>query len=144
MLMAAARLNRSAIFITCGVNCRNPEVQCDLVRNLQIYTAYMIDSTGFCLFMGPSVNRAKIVARLINSRYGKELTAADIRHLGRRVLKREQAFNRAAGVPDIDMAEMFRTQPLPPHNNVFDVDPRDMLLVHDFSIEYPEAQRAIF
>lgn len=123
---------------------KNIEQQAALSRNLQIYSAYLMDSTGFCLFVGPTHNKAAVGAALINARYGSKLNASDIARLGTEVLKREVSFNRAAGVPDVDFPEFERIEPLEPHGHVFDVPMEDIKKVHDFEYIFPEEKQAIF
>ncbi|TET99335.1 MAG: hypothetical protein E3J30_04770, partial [Anaerolineales bacterium] len=48
--------------------------------------------------------------------------------LGEETLQLERAFNRAAGFSAADdrLPEWMTTEPLPPHNRVFDVDAEDL------------------
>ena len=60
--------------------------------------------------------------RTLNARFGIALTADDVTNLGKHILKTERAFNMAAGFTREDdrLPEFFYTEPLPPHNVVFD------------------------
>ena len=60
------------------------------------------------------------------------LTADDVTALGQRILKVERAFNAAAGftAKDDRLPRFFQTEPLPPHNVVFDVPDAELDSVH--------------
>jgi aldehyde:ferredoxin oxidoreductase len=101
------------------------EGQIELSRNLQIATA-AIDSTGMCLFIAFAAldNETCLpsLIELINARFGIALTGDDVTELGKYILKTEKAFNEKAGFTNADdrLPEFFYTEPLPPHNTVFD------------------------
>jgi len=102
------------------------EGQVELSRNLQIATA-AIDSTGMCLFIAfaalDDANCLPALIDMINARYGIALQAEDVTNLGKTILKTERAFNQAAGFTSIDdrLPEFFKTEPLAPHDVVWDV-----------------------
>jgi aldehyde:ferredoxin oxidoreductase len=99
--------------------------QVELSRNLQIATA-AIDSTGMCLFIAFAALDNKdclpALIDLINARFGIKLTADDVTTLGKAILKTEHDFNLRAGFTNLDdrLPDFFYTEPLPPHNVVFD------------------------
>jgi len=101
------------------------EGQVELSRNLQIATA-AIDSTGMCLFIAfAALDDGTCLPALIdmlNARFGIELTTDDVTNLGMSILKTEHAFNKAAGFTNLDdrLPEFFATEPIPPHNAVWD------------------------
>ncbi|SHO51674.1 aldehyde ferredoxin oxidoreductase family protein [Desulfopila aestuarii] len=101
------------------------EGQVELSRNLQIATA-AIDSTGMCLFIAfAALDNAECLPALIdliNARFGINLTADDVTNLGKHILKTERGFNEKAGFTNLDdrLPEFFYTEPVPPHNVVFD------------------------
>jgi len=101
------------------------EGQVELSRNLQIATA-AIDSTGMCLFIAFAAlddqTCLPALIDLINARFGTSLVGDDVVNLGKSILKTERAFNIAAGFTNVDdrLPEFFYTEPLPPHNVVFD------------------------
>jgi aldehyde:ferredoxin oxidoreductase len=70
---------------------------------------------------------------MVNAKYGLSLTGDDIGALGKQVLGMERDFNRRAGFTPADdrLPEFFMTEPLPPHNAVFDVPPEDLDRVFD-------------
>jgi aldehyde:ferredoxin oxidoreductase len=54
---------------------------------------------------------------------GTKWTTADVATYGLAVLKKERAFNEAAGIGNVAdrVPEFMKTEPLPPHNQVFDI-----------------------
>ncbi|KJR97540.1 MAG: aldehyde:ferredoxin oxidoreductase [Desulfobulbaceae bacterium BRH_c16a] len=103
------------------------EGQVELSRNLQIATA-AIDSTGMCLFIAfaalDDANCLPALIDMINARYGIALVADDVTNLGKTILKTERAFNTAAGFTSHDdrLPEFFKSEPIAPHNVVWDID----------------------
>jgi len=101
------------------------EGQVELSRNLQIATA-AIDSTGMCLFIAFAAlddgTCLPALIDMINARFGIKLTADDVTNLGMSILKTEHAFNIAAGFTNLDdrLPEFFETEPIAPHNAVWD------------------------
>jgi aldehyde:ferredoxin oxidoreductase len=101
------------------------EGQVELSRGLQIATA-AIDSTGMCLFIAFAAlddgTCLPALIDMINARFGISLTADDVTNLGMSILKTEHAFNVAAGFTNLDdrLPEFFETDPIPPHNAVWD------------------------
>jgi aldehyde:ferredoxin oxidoreductase len=92
------------------------EQQLEASLNDQIKTAAM-DSLGLCIF-GRSVTNTQLpfIINAINAATGAELTEAFYLELGKDVLRKERAFNLAAGftAADDDLPEFFYTEPLPP------------------------------
>jgi aldehyde:ferredoxin oxidoreductase len=97
-----------------------------LSRAFQTATAF-IDSTGHCLFIAfPILDIASGYQGMIdecNGVYGTHWTADDVAAYGAAVLKKERAFNEAAGIgKEADrVPEFMKTEPLPPHNQVFEI-----------------------
>lgn len=108
-----------------------PEGQVDLSAKLQIAAA-AIDTLGLCIFTSFALSNNPAgfptVVDMMNNMYGLSWTAEDILELGREALRVEKEFNRRAGfTPAHDrLPEFFRTEPLPPHNTVFDVPVEEM------------------
>lgn len=91
----------------------------ELSRQKQINTcAY--DSMGLCQMTEPNL---AVMADLVNSFYGWNLKPDDVAELGKSVLKKELAFNRAAGLsPATDrLPDFFKEEKLAPHRGIFDV-----------------------
>jgi aldehyde:ferredoxin oxidoreductase len=103
-----------------------PEGKGELSRNFQAATAF-IDSSGHCLFIAfPILDIAAGFEGMVdecNGVLGTQWTTADVGKLGGEVLKVERQFNEAAGIgKEADrLPEWMKTEPLPPHNQVFEV-----------------------
>lgn len=108
-----------------------PEGQIELSRNLQIATA-AIDSTGMCLFIAFAVldqpETFQALINMLNAFYGLSLTADDVVALGKNVMKMERDFNMRAGFTKEQdrLPEFFKTQPIQPHNVVFDITDEEL------------------
>jgi len=107
------------------VNPLKKEGQVELSRNLQIATA-AIDSTGMCIFVAfPALDIPECLPALIdmiNARFGIGLTGDDVTNLGKYILKTERQFNINAGFNNNHdrLPEFFTSDPVPPHNAVWD------------------------
>ncbi len=109
----------------------SPEGQLENSRALQVRSA-ILDMTGLCLFArGPLVAEPGLLAEMVNGRFGWGVSFADIAVAAAETLAAERAFNDAAGVSDrtCDVPEFMRTEPLPPHKTVYDVDHEEMLRI---------------
>jgi len=99
--------------------------QVELSRNLQIATA-AVDSTGMCIFVAfPALDIPECLPALIdmiNARFGINLSGDDVTNLGKHILRVEHQFNLDAGFTNIDdrLPEFFNTEPVAPHNAVWD------------------------
>ena len=97
-----------------------------LARNFQYATGF-IDSTGHCLFIAFAIldiaSGFEGVVEECNGVLGTSWTMADVGRIGKDVLDRELAFNRAAGIGKAQdrMPEFMRLEKLPPHNVTWDV-----------------------
>jgi aldehyde:ferredoxin oxidoreductase len=97
-----------------------------LSRGFQTATAF-IDSSGHCLFIAFAIlDIASGFQGMIdecNGVFGTNWTADDVNAYGVAVLKKERAFNEAAGIgKEADrVPEFMKLEPLPPHNQVFDI-----------------------
>jgi aldehyde:ferredoxin oxidoreductase len=104
----------------------SPEGKAALSRAFQATTAF-IDSSGHCLFIAfPILDIASGYQGMIdevNGVLGTNWTAADVLAHGGEILKIERQFNEAAGLSkEADrIPEFMHLEPLPPHNQVFDV-----------------------
>jgi aldehyde:ferredoxin oxidoreductase len=99
--------------------------QVELSRNLQIATA-AVDSTGMCIFVAfPALDIPECLPALIdmiNARFGIDLNGDDVTNLGKHILRVEHQFNLDAGFTNKDdrLPEFFNTEPVAPHNVVWD------------------------
>ncbi len=104
----------------------SPEGKAALSRAFQATTAF-IDSSGHCLFIAFAIldiaSGYEGMIEEANGVLGTNWKAEDILKYGGDILKIERAFNEAAGIgKEADrMPEFMLTEPLPPHNQVFDV-----------------------
>jgi aldehyde:ferredoxin oxidoreductase len=104
----------------------SPEGKAALSRAFQATTAF-IDSCGHCLFIAFAIlDIATGYQGMIdecNGVLGTNWTAQDILDYGDKVLKLERAFNESAGIGKAAdrIPEFMKTEPLPPHNQIFDV-----------------------
>ena len=98
----------------------------ELVRNFQYATAW-IDSTGHCLFIAFAIldiaSGFEGAVEECNGVLGTNWTMDDVSRIGKEVIDKELAFNRAAGISKADdrMPEFMRIEKLPPHDVVWDV-----------------------
>jgi len=103
----------------------------DLSRNLQIATA-AIDASGYCLFIAFAVldipEGLEGVVDTLNGVLGTSLTVNDVAGYGQQIIDTERAFNKAAGFTEKDdrLPEFFLKEPLPPHNEVFNVSDEEL------------------
>ena len=104
----------------------SPEGKAGLSRAFQATTAF-IDSSGHCLFIAFAIldiaSGYEGMVEEANGVLGTNWSAADILALGGSILKKERAFNEAAGIGKAAdrLPEFMKFEPLPPHNQVFDV-----------------------
>ncbi len=104
----------------------SPEGKAALSRAFQATTAF-IDSTGHCLFIAFAIldieSGFQGMVDEVNGVLGTNYTADDVAKLGAEILRKERAFNEAAGFTSAHdrMPEFMKYEKLPPHNQVFDV-----------------------
>jgi len=114
-----------------------PEGKAELSRNFQISTAF-IDTSGYCLFIAFAIlDIAEGFDGMVESCagvLGTDWTGDDVLALGKEILKKERAFNEAAGFTKANdrVPEFMRYEPLPPHNAVWDVPDEALDSVWDF------------
>jgi len=108
------------------VDALSPEGKAAMSRAFQATTAF-IDSIGHCLFIAFAIldfaSGFEGMVEEANGVLGTQWTSDDVPAIGAEILKKERAFNQAAGIaPTQDrIPEFMRIEPLPPHNQVFDV-----------------------
>jgi aldehyde:ferredoxin oxidoreductase len=104
----------------------SPEGKADLSRAFQATTAF-IDSCGHCLFIAFAIldipSGMQGMVDEVNGVLGTKYTTDDVVKLGSEILRKERAFNEAAGFTNVHdrVPEFMKYEPLPPHNTVFDV-----------------------
>jgi len=93
----------------------------DLSRAFQSTTA-LIDSSGHCLFIAFAIldipTGFQGMVDEINAIFGTSMTGDEAVAMGAEILKRERAFNEAAGFTRHDdrLPEFMKYEKLPPHN----------------------------
>lgn len=103
-----------------------PEGKAALSRAFQATTAF-IDSTGHCLFIAFAIldiaSGFEGIMEECNGVLGTNWKSEDAAKLGAEILRKERSFNEAAGLSKADdrVPEFMKYEPLPPHNQVFDV-----------------------
>jgi aldehyde:ferredoxin oxidoreductase len=112
---------------TAGIDYRNsltPEGKVTTSKEKQILMA-ATDTVGYCLLALPTKEKLmyEVFMRLINARYGTDLTEEDIITIGVNTIGEELAFNRSAGWTDVQnrLPAFMTTEKLPPNDVVFDV-----------------------
>ena len=109
---------------------RDPQ-KSELSRNLQLATA-AIDASGYCLFIAFAVldipEGLEGVVDTLNGVLGTSLTVNDVAGYGQQIIDTERAFNKAAGFTEKDdrLPEFFLKEPLPPHNEIFNVSDEEL------------------
>ena len=103
----------------------------ELSRNFQASTAF-IDSSGHCLFIAfPILDIPSGFEGLVEECagvLGTSWTGTDVVNIGLEILKKERAFNEAAGLTSAHdrLPEFMKYEPLPPHNVVWDVSDAEL------------------
>jgi aldehyde:ferredoxin oxidoreductase len=104
----------------------SPEGKAALSRAFQATTAF-IDSSGHCLFIAFAIldiaSGFEGLVHECNGVLGTKWVPDDVVKIGTEILRRERAFNEAAGIGKAHdrVPEFMKNEPLPPHNQVFDV-----------------------
>lgn len=104
----------------------SPEGKAALSRAFQATTAF-IDTTGHCLFIAFAIldiaSGYEGMIEECNGTLGTKWTADDVLKIGGDILNKERSFNEKAGFTKVHdrLPEFMSKEPLPPHNQVFDV-----------------------
>ncbi len=104
----------------------SPQGKADLSRAFQATTAF-IDSTGHCLFIAFAIldiaSGFEGMVEECNGVLGTNWKPEDVAKIGAEILRKERAFNEAAGLSKEHdrIPEFMKYEPLPPHKQVFDV-----------------------
>ena len=125
---------------TCGLTIRakvdhlDPKGQAKLSQSAQINMAGY-DTLGACLFAGFGFASApQAIKDLINSRYGTDVEENILQQLGKETISLEREFNFSAGFTKADdrLPEWMYSEPIPPHNPVFDVPDEDLETIFEW------------
>ncbi len=104
----------------------DPQGKAAVSQAFQSTTAF-IDTSGHCLFIAFAIldipEGFQGMVDEVNGVLGTNWTGNDIVAIGASVLKKERAFNEAAGLGKAAdrVPEFMKYEPLPPHNVIFDV-----------------------
>jgi aldehyde:ferredoxin oxidoreductase len=104
----------------------SPEGKAALSRAFQATTAF-IDSSGHCLFIAFAIldiaSGFEGMIEECNGVLGTNWKSEDAAKIGAEILRKERAFNEGAGLSKEHdrIPEFMSCEPLPPHNQVFDV-----------------------
>jgi aldehyde:ferredoxin oxidoreductase len=104
----------------------SPEGKAEVSRAFQTTTAFIVDTTGHCLFIAFAMDIASCfegIVEEVNGVLGTRYTVDDIVNLGAEILRKERAFNEAVGLTNVHdrLPEFMKYEKLPPHDNVYDV-----------------------
>jgi aldehyde:ferredoxin oxidoreductase len=93
------------------------------------------DAIGYCSLAQPADRKAltEFSLKLINARYGTNIGAEELIKIGRETLKDELKFNEGTefGTAHGPDPEFIRSEPLPPSDTVFDIDPEEIKTIWD-------------
>jgi aldehyde:ferredoxin oxidoreductase len=103
-----------------------PEGKGEVSRTFQAATAWVTDTTGHCLFIAFAMDEPGCFAGVVdevNGVLGTQYTVDDVTELGAEILRKERAFNEAAGLNQKHdrIPEFMHYEKLPPHDVVWDV-----------------------
>jgi len=124
----------AGLTIRAKVNHLDPSIQVALSRTIQINMAGY-DTLGACVFAGFGFAAAPETIRdLLNARYDWQVGADVLQQLGKQTLALEREFNRRAGFTAADdrLPAWMKTEPLPPHNSIFDVPDEELDRLFDW------------
>ncbi|MCF6094919.1 hypothetical protein L1765_13205 [Microaerobacter geothermalis] len=114
--------------IRAQVDHHSPEGQVEASRQAQEVNA-IYDGLGLCYFSASAVaGRFEVMAQLVSGYIGMDITAEDIKNMGRLTLKWEHQFNRKAGFTKADdrLPEHFYIEENPANGQVFDVNQEEL------------------
>jgi aldehyde:ferredoxin oxidoreductase len=103
-----------------------PEGKAAVSRAFQAATAWVTDTTGHCLFIAFAMDEPGCFAGVVDEVNGvlaTQYTVDDVAKLGAEILRKERAFNEAAGLNQRHdrIPEFMKYEKLPPHDVVWDV-----------------------
>lgn len=107
----------------------------DMARNFQHATAF-IDASGYCLFIAFAIldipSGLAGMVETCSGVLGTDWTIDNIGIIGEEIIRKERAFNTAAGFTKAHdrLPEFMKHEKLPPHNVVFDVPDEVLDRVH--------------
>ncbi len=123
---AGYTINPEILSVAGKIDPLTPEGKAEVSRNFQAATAWVTDTTGHCLFIAFAMDIPGCfggVVDEVNGVLGTQYTVDDVARLGSEILRKERAFNEAAGFTAAHdrVPEFMKYEKLPPHDGVFDV-----------------------
>lgn len=123
---AGYTINPEILGVAGKIDPLTPEGKAEVSRAFQAATAWVTDSTGHCLFIAFAMDIPECfggVVDEVNGVLGTQYTVDDVAKLGAEILRKERAFNEAAGFTKAHdrLPEFMKYEKLPPHNVVYDV-----------------------
>ena len=101
------------------------------------------DALGLCVFnIGSTGRNPEIIMEMVEKAYAVDLPEDGLDELGRKVIKAELLFNRAAGLTHEDdrIPDYFMTEPVPPTQNIWNVSQVEMDCMWDDLFEEAESE----
>jgi len=123
---AGYTINPEILGVAGKIDPLTPEGKAEVSRAFQAATAWVTDSTGHCLFIAFAMDIPECfggVVDEVNGILGTQYTVDDVAKLGADILRKERAFNEAAGFSKVHdrLPEFMKYEQLPPHNVIYDV-----------------------
>ena len=118
----------AGLTIFAPVDHHSKEGQIDLSRKIQIGRA-AYDVFGLCAFlMAATAMKPELVTDMLNGLYSTEFESSFVAETGKDVIRRELAFNRAAGFTAADdtVPDFFKQEKLPPFNLEWDITDEEL------------------
>jgi aldehyde:ferredoxin oxidoreductase len=113
----------AGLTVFASVDHHSPEGQVALSRDTQV-TRAAYDALGLCVFLlGSTGGRPELLTDMLNAAHNTNLQPCYVAKLGQSVIAVEREFNLRAGMTQAAdrLPSFFRTEPLPPHGEVFDI-----------------------
>jgi aldehyde:ferredoxin oxidoreductase len=113
----------AGLTVFASVDHHSPEGQVALSRDTQV-TRAAYDALGLCVFLlGSTGGRPELLTDMLNAAHNTNLQPGYVAKLGQSVIAVEREFNLRAGMTQAAdrLPSFFRTEPLPPHGEVFDI-----------------------
>lgn len=110
------------------VDHHSKEGQIELSRKIQIGRA-AYDVFGLCAFlMAATAMKPELITEMLNGLYGTAYEPSHVAETGKDVIRREIAFNRAAGFTAADdtIPDYFKQEKLPPFNLEWDISDEEL------------------
>jgi len=96
-------------------------------RDAQLGSALM-DCLGLCVMLGTALKDRGLLAELVSSRFGRDITLEVLLEVARETLRIERAFNGGAGLTAVHdrLPEFFYHEINPVSGSVFDINREDL------------------